>query len=134
MSHCLAIVTGSFIYTCNQCLSPLSISVRVPVVFTIQLNRIKLTSYPYCFSETLFHFRCFDYFILFYLGGGGLLVCLVPNVTCVSRLFILDLPPPATFSPLVCSDVYLRQVDCLSPREEHHTVSEVEQVIQSSRI
>jgi hypothetical protein len=99
LSGCLAIVTGSYryIYTCNQCLSLLSISVRVPVVLTMQLNRIKLTNYPSCFSEFLF------YFCIFYL----LLVCLVPNVTCVSRLSILDHP-----APLVCSNVYLRQVDC----------------------
>lgn len=93
MSHCLAIVTGSFIYTCNQCLSPLSISVRVPVVFTIQLNRIKLTSYPYYFSETLFHFRCFDYFILFYLGGGYLCV-LYPMLPVSLGCSFLIYPPP----------------------------------------
>ena len=98
-------MTGSYsyIYTCNQCLSLLSISVRVPVVLTMQLNRIKLTNYPSCFSEFLFYFCIFFFIYYFYL----LLVCLVPNVTCVSRLSILD--PPA---PLVCSNVYLRQVDC----------------------
>lgn len=97
MSHCLAIVTGSFIYTCNQCLSPLSISVRVPVVFTIQLNRIKLTSYPYCFSETLFHFWCFDYFVLFHLGGGGTCVSCTQCYLCLSVVHSWFTPPPPLF-------------------------------------
>jgi len=105
LSGCLAIVTGSYscIYTCNQCLSLLSISVRVPVVFTMQLNRIKLTNYPSCFSEFLFYF-CIFYLYLLFLS----FIC----VSCTQCYLCLSIVHSWSPAPLVCSNVYLRQVDC----------------------